>query len=398
MSPPQEPLVDRQEHLEAIVARCLEREAVAVDTEFVWERTYYPHLGVVQLGLSREEVYLLDATALDLRPLGALLAEARVTKLLHDASQDLAILYRSTGAAPAGIFDLQLAAGFVGLGASVSLQGLIRDTVGLRLPKDATRTDWLRRPLSPEQLAYAQDDVRYLPEAFDVLRSRLEASGRAAWVREEMAALADPSAFAEEDPAERYRSIRSRLKKGFGGREYAVLRELAAWREDEARRLDRPRGHVLSDEALAELAQRKPTSVEALARVGTLPQGARQRYGAALVEVVRRALARPPEEWPERPERREEDPTLAARLDLVLALIRGRGQREGVDPTLVATRAEVEALLQDPDPRPERHPLLRGWRRAFVGSDVEALLAGRAALALDADGLPLVVPVHSEPV
>jgi len=386
-------MITQQDQLEALVARARQADVVALDTEFVWERTYFPQLGVVQLGLGPDDVHLLDAVALDLAPLGALLADPAVVKLLHDAKQDLTILRRATGASPRNAFDTQLAAGFIGLGASISLQGLIQALAGVHLPKGATRSDWLRRPLSAEQTAYAEDDVRYLPEAYRALMDQLAERKRTGWAAEEMAALDAPALFEEDDPAERYRSVKGRAKKTFGARDYAVLREVTAWREHEARQRDRPRGHIVTDDALLEIAQRKPDSPDALRRIRALSDAARQRYGDAIVGAVQRALALPKEDWPPRPAKGEEDPTLASRLDLVQALIRGRGQREGVDPALVASRAEVERLVAGSAPSPERHAVLRGWRRDFVGADIEALLGGRAALALDPEGLPLAVPV-----
>jgi ribonuclease D len=380
--------------LRALVARARQAPAVALDTEFVWERTFYPRLGVVQLGLGRDDVHLLDGAALDLSPLGELLADPAVTKVLHDAGQDLTILRRASGADPVNVFDTQLAAGFVGLGASVSLQALFEGLLGVRLAKGATRSDWLRRPLSAEQTAYAEDDVRYLLDAYAALRERLAARGRTAWAEEEMRAYDDPRQYEDGDPRERYLAVRGKGKRGFGGREYAVLRELAAWREEEARKRDRPRGHVLSDDALVELAQRAPTSPERLRKIRALADRDAERYGDALLEAIQRGLETPKEDQPGRADRPDEDASQTPRLDLVQALIRGRAQRDDVDPALVANRTDVERLVAGGGLDPDRHPVLRGWRRDFIGEALEDLLAGRAGVALDEAGLPQFIPLQ----
>lgn len=385
-------LIDTQDALESMVARAREHGVVALDTEFVWERTFYPALGLVQVGFG-DEVHLLDAPALDLAPLGALLSDPDVVKLFHDAEQDLTILRRATGADPQRIFDTQLAAGFVGLGSAISLQGLLQETLGVQLSKGAQRSNWLQRPLTKEQTTYAAADVSHLEAAYDRLRADLEARGRLDWAADEMAQYNDPSRYAEDDPEERYQAVKGRGKRGFSGRQYAVLRAVTAWREREARHRDRPRGHIVPDDALVEIAQRAPQSEQKLGSLRSLSKNAASRYGEALVSAVNQALDTDPASWPNPPRGRRDDDAFGPRLDLVQAFIKGRAQREAVDPALIATRADVEALLRDGKRSTERHALLRGWRYEFVGADVVALLDRRAAVALDTDGLPLMHPL-----
>lgn len=388
-------MIQTPEELQSLIDRARSAAVVALDTEFVWERTFYPRLGVVQLGIDRDDVTLIDAAALDLAPLADLLADEKVVKLFHDAEQDLTILRRASGGSPRNIFDTQRAAGFVGLGASVSLQGLIEGLLGIRLDKGATRSDWMQRPLSAEQVSYALDDVRYLPDAYRQLQDRLQRLGRVGWVEEEMAHYDDPARYEEDDPRERYQNVRGRGKRGFGGRDYAVLRELAAWREEEARRRDRPRGHIVSDDALLELAQRAPGSADRLGKMRKLSGKDVDRYGEAILAAVARGRDVPASEYPDRPARSAEDHTLTPRLDLVQALIRGRGQRDGVDPALIGNRADVERLVAEGTPDPADHRILQGWRREFIGADLEALLLGQAAVTLDDEGLPQFLALTS---
>lgn len=352
---------------------------MAVDTEFVWERTYYPRLGLVQLGLPDGQTFLLDAPALDLAPLAALLEDASVTKVLHDAGQDLTILHRATGAVPKNVFDTRLAAGLGGLGGSLSLQRLLLATVGVHLSKTESRTDWLRRPLTDAQTAYARDDVRYLCAARDVLAAKLADAGRAAWLDEEQAHLEDPDEYTARTPDDSLARIKGQAR--LHPKERAVLKELAAWREAYAMDHDLPRGHVVADEVLVTLAQRKAQDAAAAERFG-----APRRHSAALAEAVQAGLNAEPLRLPDTP---REDETLGARVDLLLAYVKGRGLAEGVDPSLVANRADVTSLAAKRTAN-DGSALLAGWRRAFVGEDLLRLLAGDVAIRLDPDsGLPV---------
>ena len=385
-------MIETSEALEALVARALEAESVAIDTEFVWERTYYPQLGLVQFGFSEDDTALIDAVACpDLAPLGRLLEAPDVVKILHDATQDLTILRRITGSHPKTIFDSRRAAGFVGLSATLSLGDLVREVVGVVLAKSEARTNWLQRPLSPEQQAYAHDDVRYLPAARAALLDRARQRHREAWLHEEMTAYDDPALYAEKDPREQY------LRIGGAGRlsprQRAVLREVTAWREEEARRRDRPRGHIVADKVLAVLARRLPASFSDLKTISGLSERTVQRRGRAILQAVERGLAVPPEAYPPPPERPPNDEMLTARTHLALAYLAGKSLHSGIDAALVATRAEVTALVAaGPDAASDGHPLLHGWRRAFAGEELLGLLRGQHAVRLDPEtGLPRIM-------
>lgn len=381
-------MVTTPDTLEALVARARRAEAVALDTEFVWERTYYPQLGVVQLGLGTEDVHLLDAAALDLAPLGALLADPAVVKVLHDAPQDLTILRRVTGAGPRNVFDTQRAAGFVGLPATISLQDLFAETVGVTLPKGVTRSNWLRRPLSDEQTAYAEDDVRYLLDARRVLLDRAGARGRRAWVEEEMQRYDDAGRYEELAPEDLTDRVKGRGLSALSPLGRAVLAELAAWREGEARRRDLPRRRVLDDEALIETARQLPERIEALRVPGT-PDKLLHRHADALLDAVRRGRALPPEALPRRPTPPPDEDRLQAATALLQAAVAGHCVREGVDVPLVATKADLRALAAAGPDDVSTHGVLRGWRRHFIGEALLGLLRGSAAVTVaPADGWP----------
>ncbi|MEM8557671.1 MAG: ribonuclease D [Bacteroidota bacterium] len=381
-------MIDTPDALAALVDRMLEAEAVAIDTEFVWERTYYPRLGLVQIGLGRGDTHLLDVPALDLAPLGAVLADPEVAVVLHDAVQDLTILRRATGTFPQNVFDTQRIAGLVGLTATASLTDLVEDLVGVEMPATQARTDWLRRPLSAKQQAYALADVEYLLDVKDRLEAMVVAKGRTAIADAERAAYDDARLYAEES----LEAVAARLSfKGQGRlrpRQRVALDYLAMWREDEARIQDIPRRRVLPDDALVQLAQRNPRRGNLLG-ARALDDRDRQDYGDDLRAAIEDAYEVPDTELPDPTPPHRDDPVERSQAYLLNALVVGRGTADDIDPVLLATKSTIGALVEaGPDADPADHPILRGWRRDFVGDDLLRVLRGEAAVQLDGDGLP----------
>jgi ribonuclease D len=378
-------MIDSEEALRELIDRAMHCEAVALDTEFVWERTYYPILGLVQLGLSATECYLIDVPAIkDLSALGELVSNPTVVKILHDAQQDLTIIGQATGTLPRNIFDSQRAAGFAGLSSTVSLAGLLSETVGIDLPKTETRTNWLQRPLSARQIDYALDDVRYLPEVRRILLERARQKNHGGWLQEEQIRYDNPELYTENDPQEQYRRL-----KGCGrcnSRELAVLRELTAWRETEARRLNRPRRHILQDDSLLDLARRKPQSDSALSGIRGLGSKNAQVKSEILARIER-ALALPAEACPPMAKRLIDNDKTLAQVDFILAYIKGKGLDLGIDPALLGTRAEITAFVREG--KQCLCSLLTGWRREFIGEELLSLLSGEHSVRLNpATGLP----------
>jgi ribonuclease D len=361
-------IIDATPALLELVKRCRDYESIALDTEFVWERTYYPRLGLIQLALDKDTCFLLDAVALeDLTPLGELLASPDLIKILHDAPQDLTIIRRVTGAFPCAVFDTRCAAGFADLRSTISLAELVATVAGVDLPKTESRTDWIRRPLTAEQISYAAEDVCYLHAVREKLVQRVEQRGRTQWLAEELAHLDDPGLYKEREPQEQFRRV-----KGSGRasrRELAILRVLAAWREEEARRCDRPRGRVIPDSTLLFLARRRPQSQEALTAVG----GLGKRYADTVLELVARGLETPEADWPQRRggRRPADEERVESEVARAMSILRSRGESEVIDPPFVAARAEVKALIiAGPEADPLEHRLLRGWRRLLVGDQL----------------------------
>lgn len=366
-------MIDTHPALADLCRRAREKNCIALDTEFVWNRTYYPKLGVIQVGLAADDCHLIDVLAVDdLSPLGEIIADPAIVKMLHDAQQDLTILRRATGAYPKNVFDTRSAAGLAGMSSTSSLADLLEKTLGVVLDKSETRTDWLQRPLSPEQLAYAIEDVSYLHAAREKLLEKIAEMGREEWLREEMAAYDEPSLYDERDPRQQYERV-----KGAGRsspREKAIVRELAAWRENEARRRDRPRSHVLGDEVIVQLAKRKPRALEDLKQM----RGINRRDSERIFDLVRAGLELPDAELPRRKRRRKrmDEDLFEETLDRAMDHLRATSQAHQIDAPFVASRAEVRSLVNEgADGSAEEFRILRGWRRDLVGAGLLDLVS-----------------------
>jgi ribonuclease D len=361
--------------LAAAVERWQAAPALALDTEFVRERTFFPRLGLIQVA-DGEAVYLLDPLAVkDLAPLAEILRAPAPLKVLHSASEDVEVFHRAVGAVPAPLFDTQVAAGLAGIGTSLGYQRLVAALLAVDIPKGETRTDWLARPLSAAQIGYAAEDVEHLLPLYERLRQELVELGRLDWALADAAELLDVSRL-DGDPDLAYRRLRGAGR--CNRRQLGVVRALAAWRDREARRRDLPRGFLLRDEALLNLAMRQPAGPEELRRIPGLDAQQAARDGAIWleliggVELLDPALL-PPEPW--RP------PGTAAVRELERRLrevVRERAAPLGLPPELLAPRRALDAVLRSAltDPEPRLPPGLGGWRRQVVG---DALLCAAAA-------------------
>ncbi|MBK35761.1 MAG: ribonuclease D [Gemmatimonadetes bacterium] len=381
----QDPLITTAEGLDRAVDEGRSGGVIGLDTEFVWERTYYPRLGLIQLATGVGQCYLIDTLAVpDLASLGSLLSDRAVVKVLHDAPQDLTILKRATGGNPVNVFDTRVAAGFCGYRASLSLQELLKAMMDVMLDKSETRTDWVKRPLSSRQIDYAIDDVRYLIELRERITELAIRLGREDWLVEELSLLDRGELYEERHPNDQYLRV-----KGLGrvpSRDLGALRAITAWREEHARKTDVPRRHVMQDEALVRLARLRPRRTGSLSSIRGLPSGFADRYGAEMIDALKEGdqagVSKGPRPRPPSPE--EE-----VRTEFALAYVRGKSLKEGIDPALVGSRNEVREVVLDNE---GSDGLLSGWRRAFVGDELIRVLRGERSLRLDTKtGLPLVV-------
>jgi ribonuclease D len=371
--------------LEAFCDEARRAPYVAIDTEFLRERTYYPQLCLIQMALppgpgadpgDPAGAVLVDPIAgeIDLAPFWALLADPGPVKVLHAARQDLEIFWVQGRVIPAPLFDTQVAAMVCGFGEQAGYETLVRGICRASLDKSSRFTDWSRRPLSAAQQAYALADVTWLRHIYEVLSARLDRTGRASWLAEEMAVLNDPATYVT-DPAEAWQRLRTRTNS----RQFLTLvRELARFREQHAQQRNVPRSRVLKDEALMEIASAKPRSPADLTRLRLIQREARKDpVQSGILAAVEAALACPTEDQveAEKPERRAPaDPALA---DLLRVLLKARAEAEGVAQKLIAPMSDLDAIAAGA----RDVAALYGWRRQVFGADALRLCAGEIALS-----------------
>jgi ribonuclease D len=342
---------------------------VALDTEFMRESTYYPALCLVQAAGSAHCVVFDPLTIADLTPLWHFLADRSRIKVLHAARQDLEVLSQSMERIglriPGPVFDTQVAAGLLGMSAQIGYAGLVMARLQHELPKGLARTDWAHRPLRAEQLTYAADDVRYLAQLYPGLRTELAAAGRLAWLEEATLELEDAGLYRTE-PAAAWRRLKGLDR--LAPHQRAAAKALAQWRETRAMQSDKPRGWILADDTLRELAERLPASEAELQRVRSLPAGVIRKRGAELLALIAASSAaaanEPPMHIPPRP-----DPAQLARVSELLALVRAQAQQLSIAPELLATRRDIEQLVFGG----HSEHLMSGWRRTLIGERLRAL-------------------------
>ncbi len=373
---------------------CERQEAadfVAIDTEFMRERTYWPILCLVQVA-GPEEAMAIDALApgIDLAPLLALLTEHRTLKVFHAARQDIEIFFNLTGTVPAPLFDTQVAAMVCGFGDSASYETLVGKLAHAPLDKSSRFTDWSHRPLTERQIRYALDDVIHLRTVYERLQQSLAENGRGTWFAEEIAALVDPAIY-RSDPFEAWR--RFRLRGRIDPRFFAVLREVAAWREFAAQQRNLPRSRIVKDEAVLEIASHLPRTIEALARTRSLAKGlAEGKLGAEILEAVRRGLAVAGTVAPPTPTRADMPPGLGPLVELLRVLLKQRCEEHQVAQKLLASSDDLDAIAADDH---ANVPALSGWRYEIFGKDAIALKHGRLALTVRNNRVALVEPAYS---
>jgi ribonuclease D len=373
------PLITKSEDLVPLVERLSKQPFVAVDTEFMRENTYWPDLCLIQIA-SPDEAAAIDPKAdIDLGPLLTLLVDnPEVLKVFHAGGQDLEIIYNLTGKTPSPLFDTQIAAMALGHGEQVGYSNLIESMLGHNIDKGARFTDWSRRPLDKRQIDYAIADVTHLATVFPKLLNRLKKTGRGGWLDEEMERLANPSGFAfEPEDAWKRLKLPSRNPVVLGR-----LKALAGWRETEARTKNLPRGRIVKDDTLGELAAHPPKTQDDLGRVRGLSAGWRTNdIGARLMTAVEAAKPLEPDEMPDREPRRPgltKDSVLVS--DLLKLLLKIRSKEAGVAPRLIARSDDLEALAAGV--RKDLN-ILQGWRFDEFGRDALDLVEGRLAFAIE---------------
>ncbi|MBI5186241.1 MAG: ribonuclease D [Nitrospinae bacterium] len=364
---------------------------LAVDVEFMREKTYFPILALVQVA-SENDCAAIDTLAIQsLDPLLDILHNHKVMKVFHSGKQDLEIIYQNSGKPVRNIFDTQMAASLVGFGAQISLLKLVESAVGVRLNKSETYTDWTRRPLSENQVSYALNDVRYLLQAQDFLLNKLREHKREEWLEEEFIRMEDPSLYELPLPENQYRKIKG--IRSLRPRELAVLRELAAWRELEARKRDRFLNAIVREETLLALARQATSCVKDLKLVRGLHPNEIKNNGPDILEAIRKGLAAPKSEWPVLPPLENDDFSNGAE-GLLWSFTQHRGKKLKINPAFLASRKEIKEFVKSyKTGSAMEHTLMQGWKKKLIGHDLLSIIEGNASLGIDprSGGLRLVV-------
>ena len=351
--------IANQENLVAFAERALRSSVLAIDTEFLREKTYYAKLCLIQLATD-DETAIVDPFAVDdLGVLAPVLLDEGVTKLFHAGSQDLEILLREVGVLPKPIFDTQVAAALLGHTQQIGYAALVHAECGVTLKKIDSFTDWSRRPLSESQLEYAADDVVYLPRMYARMRAALEEKGRLTWLAHDFEEMSDPAKYAVNE-RERFRRLKrvSQLSR----RQLSAAREVAAWRELEAQRRDVPRKWVITDEQIVEACKREARTIDELFMVRGMRERLSTRDARAVVALMSSALEAPPDAWPELDRCGRSEPNVDAQLDLMAAIVRLRAKESGVAFPTLASHDDLARVARG---YREDVDLLRGWRQAL---------------------------------
>jgi len=381
----------------ALIEACNELEkssVLCVDTEFHREKTYYAQFALLQIS-SREQCYVIDPTSLsDLTPVWKLMHNPNILKVFHAARQDLEIILLESGALPLPLFDTQVAAALLGYGQQIGFGNLVQRILKKALPKGESFSDWLARPLTPKQLAYAADDVIYLMPIFQHLNDQLQAKGRRTWLDEEQETLCEEQTYLidKQEVFWRVKGV-NKLKP----RHLAILRELAAWRETETQQRNMPRRRLMGDETLLEMAKRDSLTTDTMQRMRGLTDGTIRRFGSVIVAAWEKGRNCPEDQWPKLHPRHHHAPGTDLRQELLDTLLRLRSEEEAIASNILASQSELGELASWGYKRqgePPKLSLLHGWRRELVGKDMLKLLNGELSLRIDPEtALPEIVEI-----
>jgi len=380
------------DQLNDFCSRLHSSEVLAVDTEFVRERTYFHKVGLIQVA-GKNECAAIDPILLDdLSPLLEILKDPNKTKVFHAARQDLEILVRLCGQVIPPVFDTQIAAALVGWGSQISFAKLIQKALGKRIHKTETYTDWCRRPLSQNQIQYAIDDVRYLMPAYESLLEKLKQLNRSNWMKGEVSNWEDSATFALPDPQTRYMKIKS--LRSLKPRNMAVLRELAAWRERLAVTRDCLAKSIVRDETLLEIARKMPADIKDLSSIRGFYHKELGKSGKAIIESVKRGNKVPEDELPTLPESDGYSTTRGIE-ELLSAFVQIRSEELKIEPSVLADRKRIHSFAThfEQSMNMDDHFLLQGWRKECIGKPMLSLLNGEVGLKINPSGQVTLIPI-----
>ncbi len=378
----QEHFVDTPQQLKQLCERLQDSPWLALDTEFIRERTYFPHFCLLQISNGKEALCIDPIRLEDLSPLMDLLFDKKIVKVFHAGRQDLEIFYQLWQRLPAPLFDTQVAASLLGQGEQVGYGSLVQKVLGIELEKGASRTDWSQRPLEQEQVRYALDDVIHLGDVYLQQRAALESMGRLQWLDDDFNMLADPATY-QIDPESCWKRVKGR--QHLKGVQIAVLQQLAAWRELQAIKCDKPRKWMVKDEILLEIARRTPSDKTQLLKLRGVEDRLVERHGEDLLQLIKQARAIPKEQWPVEKRSKRPSPVQEALADLLMCALRILAQQQKISPAIIAGRKELDRLING-----ERDiALLSGWRKSVAGEVLLDLVEGRRQI-VTTEGVPRI--------
>lgn len=377
-------LIDTDQQFVAFLERCKKSPYIAIDTEFLREKTYYPKLCLLQMGIEHEIAIVDPFKIRNLAALADVLVDPHIVKIFHACSQDVEILYHETGVVPSPIFDTQIAAAVLGKTQQASYSSLVSQYCDVNLPKKDSFTDWSRRPLTESQILYAADDVKYLPQIYYEMLAQLKKKNRLSWLDETFADLSKKEKY-EIDPRARYKKLK-RVNQ-LNARQQAAAREFAAWRELQAQRLNIPRKWVVSDEQIVEACRREARTLDELYMVRGMKESLKTSDARKVLSALIAGLDCPQSELPDVRPKSKNESNVDVILDLMNALVRMRAREHEIAPQTLAPQAELLKLARG---HYDESELMQGWRYTLVGRDLQTLLEGGFALQIHDGNLEII--------
>ena len=379
--------INSNEALENLCKQLKNKEWIALDTEFIREKNYYPKLCLIQVAAGDDILACIDPIAIkDLSPFISILKDHSITKVFHAAYQDLEIFYYLMDSVPAPIFDTQPAASVLGLGEQIGYARLVKLLLNIHLEKSQSRTDWSRRPLNQKQIEYAIDDVRYLQEIYPLIRQKLESKGRLDWLAADFQYLSDKKTY-EIDLSTCWKRVKG--KQTLKGIQLAVLQELAAWREEIAITKDRPRRWITSDDILIDLARRQPKNQQQILQIRNSNDRHLQPYHQAWLKAIQTAQDIPAEQWPSLPSRQRPSPEQDMLVDLLMLAVKYQARKHQINASVIANKKQVLKMLQE-----NRNKFSDDWRGALLNDIFADILSGKTQIIVE-NGKLVIKPCSS---
>jgi len=374
-------VIETTEKLEAFMGKISAAKWLALDTEFLREKTYYAKLCLIQIEADGHRACVDPLSIDDLSSLTDVLNDPEITIVLHAAHQDMEILLQLSGKTPTPVFDTQVAAAVLGLGDTMAYARLVEQMLGVAIDKSQVRTDWSRRPLKEAQLKYAIDDVRYLAQIYPMMLEKLESQNRLEWLDKDFAKASDPETYAI-NANQRWKKIRGNqvLKRP----QLAILRELAAWRENLAEKKDLPRKWIIGDDILIDLARQNPKNSQEIGQIRGINADRTKKYHQTWLELLKKGAESPESEWPELPRSKKPTPTQNGVIDLLMLVIQIEAKKQGITPAVIAGRKQVANMIQSGNTK-----LSDDWRGEIVNDTFARVIAGELVLGLENSKLVL---------